>query len=35
MDAATDRKMWNASFDMFSDFTHRGRVFIETVEALR
>ncbi len=24
-----------ASFDMFSDFTHRGRVFIETVEALR
>jgi UDP-N-acetylmuramoylalanine--D-glutamate ligase len=24
-----------ASFDMFSDFTHRGRVFIDTVEALR
>lgn len=24
-----------ASFDMFSDFTHRGRVFIEAVEALR
>jgi len=24
-----------ASFDMFSDFTHRGRVFIESVEALR
>ncbi len=24
-----------ASFDMFSDFTHRGRVFIEAVEALQ